>query len=303
MPTRAPTLTPTTAKPTVMPTPTPTTVRPTQAPTLTPTTARPTVAPTPTPTTFSPSQDVLPLLEQCCKIINDYGLRPHKSWGSTPRTERKWWDQMNCNSVVGNRGSPNCQTITSAPATAMPTLAPTLPATTLRPTPTPTVIPTGGPVQDCTDRLAACPQWAPRYCNHHAYGEWMRATCSHSCQSCRTECDDDYTVCHVWKKRGFCTGRYSAFMQTYCKKSCDTCDIEHPIAARNLRSIPGFHVPPLALQELDTEAALTIPVEEMLSVRPTETDTDGHASTATQHGSLLLVAAALSLLTRHCNTF
>jgi hypothetical protein len=62
-------------------------------------------------------------------------------------------------------------------------------------------------------------------------------------------------------------------------------------------------VPPLALQELDTEAALTIPVEEMLSVRPTETDTDGHASTATQHGSLLLVAAALSLLTRHCNTF
>jgi len=62
------------------------------------------------------------LLGQCCQIVWDYGLRPHESWGSTPHSKRSWWDSNGCNSVVGDRDAPLCETPSPTPA---PTPAPT----------------------------------------------------------------------------------------------------------------------------------------------------------------------------------
>ena len=49
-------------------------------------------------------------LEMCCKIVQDYGLIPNKTWGLAwdfPGIRNKWNDH-NCGDVVGGINTPNC---------------------------------------------------------------------------------------------------------------------------------------------------------------------------------------------------
>lgn len=85
--------------------------------------------------------------------------------------------------------------------------------------------------------------WAERYCNSPAYGEWVRAQCTSTCNACQDECNDDYSSCHIWKGRGFCEGRFIQFTHTFCKKSCEVCNVQQLSIGSEPMEVPAFGLP------------------------------------------------------------
>jgi len=49
------------------------------------------------------------VLSGCCDYISEYGLQPYISWGGTPESEKEWWQNNDCNNVVGGSSdATNC---------------------------------------------------------------------------------------------------------------------------------------------------------------------------------------------------
>lgn len=46
--------------------------------------------------------------EQCCAYNTKYGMIPYQTWGSTPESEQAWYEQHDCNNVMGGQDLNNC---------------------------------------------------------------------------------------------------------------------------------------------------------------------------------------------------
>mmetsp|Transcript_76117 Transcript_76117/g.246518 ORF Transcript_76117/g.246518 Transcript_76117/m.246518 type:complete len:313 (+) Transcript_76117:1-939(+) len=72
-----------------------------------------------------------PLLSGCCSMALQHRVLPWESWGTADAEQQVWWNERECNAVVGAYeenipvGTPNCQT-----ATALSSLVPAAPPLT-----------------------------------------------------------------------------------------------------------------------------------------------------------------------------
>mmetsp|Transcript_137099 Transcript_137099/g.426007 ORF Transcript_137099/g.426007 Transcript_137099/m.426007 type:complete len:288 (-) Transcript_137099:335-1198(-) len=54
-------------------------------------------------------------LIKCCEKSRTYGIDPWNSWGTASEEDQKWWQETNCNAIVGSVeedigiGTPNCE--------------------------------------------------------------------------------------------------------------------------------------------------------------------------------------------------